>query len=373
MQCKFIQHGLAISYDQVVKPCCAWHYDNTYKQENHINLVNLAEWHSSAVVLKTAELLNQDKWPKNCHECKDFETQGRGDSMRGNGNSAYADYSAGDITLELRPGNTCNFACQTCWPEASSRVLEFHKKAGLVTQPLDTNKLDDFEFLMPIRDRIKNVVLLGGEPFYDKSCIKFLAWAKDNLSASITMFTNASHIDWEFIKSYPEKLIVVVSLDAVGKAAEYVRFGTVWDDVYSNYLKLKEFSNVEVRVNITTSVWNYRELESLLTMLSQDWPSMVTYGKPRNSYQLENSIPVAYREELISSLQRTVYTLNKADIPTDQKVNSINTVSSIIRNLKEDNFIQADFDYLKTFVASMDKVKNIKSADYCDFFANMLS
>ena len=27
-----------------------------------------------------------------------------------------------DITLEIRPGNTCNFACQTCWPEASSRV-----------------------------------------------------------------------------------------------------------------------------------------------------------------------------------------------------------------------------------------------------------
>ncbi len=24
MQCKFLKHGLAISYDHVVKPCCEW-------------------------------------------------------------------------------------------------------------------------------------------------------------------------------------------------------------------------------------------------------------------------------------------------------------------------------------------------------------
>ena len=154
--------------------------------------------------------------------------------MKHASNSAYKNYNVTDITLEIRPGNVCNFACQTCWPAASSRVTSFFQQAGFdVTTPdrpkfgIDgTANIVDYEFLDSIKDRIKDVVILGGEPFYDKSCLAFLDWAIKNLSANLTLFTNTSIIREDIISAYPGTLTIVSSLDAVGKPAEYIRFGT---------------------------------------------------------------------------------------------------------------------------------------------------
>ena len=32
MECKFLEHGLAIGYNQIVKPCCAWTADENYNK-----------------------------------------------------------------------------------------------------------------------------------------------------------------------------------------------------------------------------------------------------------------------------------------------------------------------------------------------------
>ena len=95
--------------------------------------------------------------------------------------------------------------------------------------------IDDFDFLLPVAKRIKNVVLLGGEPFYDKACLKFLSWAQDNLTANLMMFTNGSVVDLDFLQSYPGRITLVFSIDAVGPAAEYVRYGIVWEEFLKNY------------------------------------------------------------------------------------------------------------------------------------------
>lgn len=58
-------------------------------------------------------MLENDQWPAACTVCEKIEGQNRFDSMRYNGNQAYANYADNDITLEIRPRNTCNFACQT--------------------------------------------------------------------------------------------------------------------------------------------------------------------------------------------------------------------------------------------------------------------
>jgi ubiquitin C-terminal hydrolase len=49
--------------------------------------------------------------------------------MRLNGDAAYSHYAQDELVLEIRPGNTCNLACQTCWPQASSRVTDYYRKA----------------------------------------------------------------------------------------------------------------------------------------------------------------------------------------------------------------------------------------------------
>jgi organic radical activating enzyme len=374
MDCKFFKHGIALSYDHVLKPCCEWRYDDTWSKENHLKIIDIASWHQSSQIKKNVNLMNDNRWPDHCISCKNTEESGRFDSMRGNGNHAYQHYQDDDITLEIRPGSTCNFACQTCWPNASSRVAQYYHRAGLIDiKNINSQSLDNFDFLIPIKHRIKDVILLGGEPFYDKSCQRFLDWALDNLSSRITMFTNGSKIDFEFVKKYSKKLCIVVSLDAIEKPAEYIRFGTEWSVVFSNYKNLKKYQNVERRVNITTSIYNYYYLLDLIELLCQDWPNCVTFGQPRQDWLNEYSLPTSFRTAVIDRLSVAIEFLSRANIETGQKQNAINAIKSIINNLLDKKPWNPEATKkLKDFVQKMDQTKGVNLKDYCSFLHQVI-
>jgi sulfatase maturation enzyme AslB (radical SAM superfamily) len=371
MKCKFLDHGVAIGYDQVVKPCCEWTPDAEWNKQNHISCVDLQTWHQSPQIIKIRSELESNHWPSSCQRCAVQEQQARQDSMRLNGDQSYADYAGQDITLEIRPGSVCNFACQTCWPAASSRVAQYHHQAGLIDiKTINSTSITDFEFLQPLTHRIRNVVLLGGEPFYDPSCQKFLAWADKNLTAHITMFTNGSHVDWTWVNCYPGSITMVFSIDAVGTAAEYVRFGTDWSQVHSNFVRAQQTSNVELRVNITMSAYNYHLIDSVIELLTPQWPSVVSFGVPRQLHFTEVAIPPKYRPELIQGLQHAVNRLLSASIEIGQQHNAINALRSVIANLSQSNFDPMQFNKLKQFVHSMDQIKRINiaaSANPVDF------
>ncbi len=373
MECKFITNGLAISYDQIVKPCCSWNYSAEWSGDNYSSSVNLESWHNKSSLLQAKKLLEHDVWPKYCSNCKNIESQDRQDSVRLGGNRAYADYTSDDITLEIRPGNVCNFACQTCWPEASSRVSHYYHQAKLIDiKNVNSKSIDNFDFLLPVAGRIKDVVLLGGEPFYDKSCKKFLSWALEHLSANITMFTNGSYVDLEFLRNYNKKIILVFSLDAFGKPAEYIRYGTEWDTVLNNYQQTKSISNVEVRVNITTSVFNYYYLTDLINFLSADWPAVVTFGVPRLTYFLETTVPLELRPKLIDQLELANNIIWQSNIETGQQHNAANSIKSIITNLKTLEWNLENHQTLCDFITKMDRVKNISVYDYCVFLSDLV-
>jgi sulfatase maturation enzyme AslB (radical SAM superfamily) len=206
-------------------------------------------------------------------------------------------------------------------------------------------------------------VLLGGEPFYDPSCGKFLAWAEQNLQATITMFTNGSHVDWAWVDAYPAVITMVFSIDAVGQAAEYVRYGTDWPVVLANYHRAQAHAKVELRVNITMSVYNYHLIPDVISMLAPQWPKVVSFGQPRQTHLTEVSIPPAQRPELIEKLQGAVDQLLAANIEVDQQHNAVNALRSVIANLYQPNFDSVQFDKLKQFVKSMDRVKRISIMD----------
>ena len=362
---------MAIGYDHVVKPCCEWTPDAEWNQQNHISQVDLATWHQSPQVIQIRNQLAQDVWPDRCQRCSQQEQQGRQDSLRLNGQSSYGDYQPHDIVLEIRPGSVCNFACQTCWPAASSRVAQYHHQAGLVDiKTINSSSITNFDFLLPVADRIRNVVLLGGEPFYDPSCQKFLTWAEQYLQSEITMFTNGSNVDWVWVDAYPGRIIMVFSIDAVGQAAEYVRYGTDWPVVLTNYRQAQAHAKVELRVNITVSVYNLHLIPAVIDLLTPQWPTVVSFGQPRQQHFTEVAVPPAQRPQLIRALQATVDQLLAANIEIDQQHNAVNAVRSVIANLTQSNFDPVQFYKLKQFVDSMDQVKRINiasSANPIDF------
>jgi radical SAM protein with 4Fe4S-binding SPASM domain len=372
MDCKFITNGIAIGYDGIVKPCCVFDVDEKWRKNNKLNDIDLNLWHQQKSVIKIKSDLKNNIFPKECKRCEIPELENRGDSMRLNSISAYSKYSDTDITLEIRPGSTCNFACQTCWPQASSRVRQYYNSANIPFEN-ENVKLLNYEKLLPIIHRLKNIVILGGEPFYDKECKKFLSWLKDNrVSANLVMFTNGSFVDKDFLTNYNGKITIVFSLDSIGKSAEYIRFGTEWDTVIENYEWTKKLSNVETRVNITTSPYNYIYLPSLIRWLMIDWPSVVSFGFATTSkihfYMDESSINNKSRNMMIEEYKKLINELQESSIPLDQIQNTCGVLNSIIDNLSNKLYNENNNKLLKEFIQKMDSVKGISFKEYCPEF-----
>ena len=311
------------------------------------------------------------QWPNECGYCQDVEDNHRADSVRGMANQAYADYTPNDLFLEIRPGNTCNLACQTCWPEASSRVTQFHQRAGLI-QSVDSRSITNFDFLLPVANRIRDISLLGGEPFYDVNCRSFISWAAEHTQANLVTFTNGTHVDWNVIDQWPSTMTLVFSLDAVGQPAEYVRYGCEWNNVLNNYQQARWHPKVSARVNVTTSVYNYHLLEDLIDFLLDDWPEVVTFGTPMELYLREGAVPDSHRHGIADSVSRSVEKLQTSAVEINQRHNAVNALQSIVDQLREPGDAVL-FKQWQTFAKKMDSVKNIKVQDYCLTLANMLS
>ena len=375
MDCKFLSNGIAIQYHNFLKPCCAWRGDDQWVKDHDLKSVDIVNWHDHKDLVEAREKLAQNQWPDPCVECKTIEEQGRQDSMRLNSASAYSDFSRDDITLEIRPGNVCNFACQTCWTPASTRVAEFYRKAG-IPDPFANfvkNDLTNFDFLLPVSQRLKKIIILGGEPFYDPKCLDFLQWCLANTSAELMAFTNGSVVDLELLSNSNRKFTLIFSLDAVGRPAEYIRFGTAWDQVINNFNLVRNLNNVEVRVNITTSVYNFYYFADVIDLLIPNWPSVVSFGPAMEDIYSERVIPLEQRQLIIKRLQQCVDNINKANIEAGQKSNALNAVQAIINNLNKAVYDPDLHEQFKTFVERMDAVKKVNLQDFCPEISSLIA
>lgn len=368
MNCKFLSNGLALSYDHLVKPCCEF---NKKDWKHNIENTELTTWFESATVKEMQAELNAGEFPERCTRCKNIEVQNRGDSMRLNGESAYGHYTKDDITLEIRPGNTCNFACQTCWPAASSRVSSYHKQA-FGTTDIVSKRYTDYRFLDPIAHRLRDIVLLGGEPFYDKNCAKFLEWLQDKkLDAALTLFTNGSMIDWDFVNNYKGNLTIVVSLDAMGEVAEYIRPGAKWETVRSNYKKLLAIQHINTRVNITVSVYSIPFIGQLLQWLAQDWPEIVSFGTASETHLDLNVVPKTLVDPIVKDLRETIDIINASKIILHQKQNTEAVLLAIINKLLTEDFDSNHHEQFVNYMTKLDMVKNLYGEDYNIYFKNI--
>jgi hypothetical protein len=158
----------------------------------------------------------------------------------------------------------------------------------------------------------------------------------------------------------------------VGKPAEYIRYGTDWDQVYKNYYQIQQYANVELRVNITTSAYNYIYLEEIIDMLIIKWPAVVSFGTPFQNFLKEAVIPIQHRQDIIDSLARAISKIQGAKIAIGQKQNAMNAILSIKNNLEKSPHNADGFIRWRKYVHDLDRVKHINIQDYCEFVGSIL-
>ena len=219
-----------------ISPCCEW------KGENFTGAVK--DYFTSEYLkdIKTAmENHDMSMITKTCQECIVTE-QHRAKSARN-----YIDrdlkadwYEIGVLNkLDYRPDNLCNLKCRMCSMTSSSLIEEEFVAHGW--DPInqrDTTDVTDFDL-----SELKTVALLGGEPTVNKRMFPILDYLIEkgmNETTRLNYTTNCTSINkpWMSRAEKFKDIHVNLSIDAAGKAYEYIRTGAEWHKVEKNIPKI---------------------------------------------------------------------------------------------------------------------------------------
>lgn len=244
--------------------------------------------------------------PAECRNCQDKEALGL-KSTRG---AAWGYYNLGeepyledmwfnDLTaedptrprrLELRFSNLCNMKCRMCDESSSSEIAKEKQKFDLphhrFNNPRNIFFKDTTESVLRITDEniqgLKNVELLsnlrkvcftGGEPFLIKGYYDYLDFLIENgfhERIALELFTNTSVYNKLFVDRLMKftQVEFTMSIDGVGKTAEYIRYGTDWDVVEKNALMFNSMPKpIMSIINVAISLYVLLDVSSLAKFL----------------------------------------------------------------------------------------------------------
>ena len=244
------------------KPCCEFTIESKKTPKQF--------WESNELS-QIREQLTNGEWPEGCSTCKKLEESN---------NLSLRQRSCKDYTMPQQPtvkfidvrfSNKCNFACRTYEPIFSSRISTENNRHNLkefygyslqnnyVQNPKQiANEIEDY---LPTLEKI---MFTGGEPTYMDEFYQIIDKIQ-NQNVEVLITTNASLITDKFLKAVKniERLHITISLDAVGKNAEYIRYGTIWENVENNIQKILNLK-CSVMFNTVISAYSLPYLDKLV-------------------------------------------------------------------------------------------------------------
>jgi len=241
-------------------------------------------WKSDKLNQFRKDLLETDRHPIECVGCEIAEKQ-HGRSFR----TAVNEWTQTDFShpaaWNIMFGNICNLACWIC-NEHSSSVIFQHKKRSKLLSGEDLTEKKFKEHWPELRENIllsyqhhKSVTLtlLGGEPLYNKTVIDFLhELIEMNLAhrTRLEFHTNGTVYPYKIFpknqKSPWQYVCSFISLDAVGRYAEWLRYGCDWN-------------KVDKVVDALENISDYTEIQCTLTVLNiNQLPDLQSYAETKN-------------------------------------------------------------------------------------------
>ena len=256
---------------------------------NHGMKMTPEEYYKSDWLNKIKTDFVEGRVPEECVRCKDKEDAGlkstRGAIWQGYYNVGpephyedmwfYNKYNMDTPSklrrMEFRFSNLCNMKCRMCEETNSVEWAREKNEFNLAPQERDNDNdafntqqtplititddkvaaLKDLDFLSDLN----HLCLTGGEPFLIKEYYDYLDFLIENDRTNITLevFTNCSVWNPFFVERMLKfkRVELVMSIDGVGPAAEYIRHGVEWETVKTN---VKRFNALPLPVNAQVTV-----------------------------------------------------------------------------------------------------------------------
>jgi MoaA/NifB/PqqE/SkfB family radical SAM enzyme len=246
MRCKLLENQIYIGVNGEYRFCCT---SMEAPNRETIWTHTPEQWLNSEKVRAAKEQFENNQWPEACIRCQSEESAGV-ESRR----QKKENYGPGISHLDLRLGNSCNLKCISCHSFSSSSInqeaIEMQSKGIIPLHPvIEQNILNwyDEKFFSYFENLpLKEVYLTGGEPMMVKHLPEFLE--KLDPSVTIRFTTNATIFNprvYNILKKF-NKVIMSMSIDAVGERIEYIRYGSKWKDIEKNAKIYADFCKVDI-------------------------------------------------------------------------------------------------------------------------------
>lgn len=261
---------LQISPDDIILPCCKFNNGRL----NPENLITVDTWNKDVFRDIRKKMLAGEKLEQ-CLHCYSLE-KSNVISMR---QTANRDYNLKDRELteefeaiefiEIGLDNICNFQCRMCSSRFSSSlksrdvffssIINGYSKNNKVEK---TNKrLDKIKKLNVDWSKLKNVKIIGGEPFMSPSfepLLDFLLEVANIKECSLSIATNCSHkLSNEIYDKLNQfkRIRITGSFDSIYEWNDYQRIGSNFQRDLDNFLEYgSKITRIKPQVNSVFTV-----------------------------------------------------------------------------------------------------------------------
>jgi len=379
-----------IDNDGYVALCCK---NIKHKLPYHISEYSLEYIWNSPEMLEVRRQFEAGEEPEGCFKCyeperrglRSFRTKTLGMMAGKQGQVPFEDEKI--RALDLRLGNICNLRCTMCFAGNSNRIYQrlpemaehFGWSKGRLEADLEKyqakyfNWADDeksWENIMSVvTPELKRVYLAGGEPFYLKNFISTVERigniAKD---AVFVINSNGTRLlrpqDLEKFKGH--KIKIRLSVDGWGKADEFTRQETVWEEK----LKVMDqyYNNFRLNVwDVTANVFSFRHVKPLIDYVYSQYPDTKVQIRPVvNKPELAlSNIPMQFREETLDYFKKFV-----TKISWDSKLQG---VEHVIYELEKPYIENLEMkEKMRTLVEYYEKTGTVRLSDFDPELSNWL-
>lgn len=283
-QCKLAEIGLETDTLGFIRTCCV---AKPLLDDNgipyNINKDKLSDvWNSESRKNIISDLRSGIE-VSNCETCWQEERSGL-TSKRMRDNQRYSEINEVDLPImfDIKPGNTCNLRCRTCYSGNSSSWVTEEYDLGLlktkqIINPYRNNSLY-WEELSSLLVNAKYIEFYGGEPLLIDNLWDILEGmdlhdVELHINTNCSLYLNDKQLS---IIQKAKKTRIVLSIDGIKNHFEYLRYPAKWEDVLKNLNKYNRLisDRIEVTVCCTISCFNIFYINDLINYFSDNYPNI---------------------------------------------------------------------------------------------------
>ena len=298
--------------------------------------------------------------------------------------------------------NLCNFACSYCDNSQSSTWGNLLRKNGPFKN-INTDKARRYQSIMhrfkqtqeqredmyqrlfqSIKDNIKDIQDIefeGGEPSNSPNFWKFINFLKTldakhvriHLASNLCPANNYDLDQFKDLSKHFKEIRITGSLENVGKIAEFTRYGTRWNDIKPNMIKLIDLG-IKLSVSSTISALSVLNYDQFL-----DWQANIGIKMYNHKTMVKEpefqSINVLPQHLRSNCAEKITFTLekNKSYFDYHNTFEKINSIADALRVPNAPN-IEHQKDLKHFYIQYCDLTKNpydILGKDFADWIQSV--